>query len=161
MMKKSKSSIFLILCGALFFVFPRVLKADESVTGTFKGNGKDAKLAYAYARPGEPFSGEETVMVVLTEEDPGNNERPDFDAMFGKLGSALILTFQRSGDIIGCEVAHSALEKSPFSSLGSMKVSDFKIDGDKLTAKVSTGGEVENFGETWEADLSINTVIRK
>jgi len=161
MMMKFNISIFLFLCSALLFVCPKLSMAEQAVTGTFEGNGKEAKLAYAYARPGEPFSGEETVMVVLTEKDPGNNERPDFDAMFGKLGSALILTFQRSGDIIGCEVAHSALEKSPFSSLGSIKVSDFKIDGDNLMAKVSTGGEVETFDQTWEVDLSISTVIKQ
>lgn len=153
--------LYLLFVIAILFAYSPILIAEQPVSGTFKGNGKEAKLSYAVARPGEPFSGEETVMVVLTEKDPGDNDKPDFDAMFGKLGSALILTFQRSGDLIGCEVAHTAHEKMPFSSIGNMKVSDFSIDRDKLKAKVNTGGQVETYGQTWEVELSIDTVIRK
>ncbi len=155
------SRILPIFLFAILFATSAILVADQVVTGTFKGNGKEAKLSYALALPGEPFSGEETVMVVLTEKDPGDDKRPDFDAMFGKFGSALRLTFQRSGDLIGCEVAHTAHEQKPFSSLGNMKVSEFSIEGNKIKAKVSTGGQVETFDQTWEVDLSFNTEIKQ
>ena len=145
-----------VICVSLAVV-TNLYAAEQSVTGIFRGNGKDAKLAYAVARPGEPFSGEETIIVVLTEKDTAGETRPDIMAAFGQFGSALILTFQRSGDLVGCEVAHTAHEKSPFSSIGKLEVKDYKIDGDKLQAKLSTGGEVESFGsQTWEVDLSFS-----
>ncbi|MGH7900471.1 MAG: hypothetical protein ACRENZ_01920 [Thermodesulfobacteriota bacterium] len=160
-MTKRNSRVLALVILSTLFVTTAIFAADQSVTGTFKGNGKDAKLLYAVALPGEPFSGEETVMVVLTEKDPGDDKRPDFDAMFGKLGSALRLTFQRSGVLIGCEVAHTAHEQKPFSSIGNMKVSEFSIEGNKIKAKVSTGGQVETFDQTWEVDLSFNTEIKQ
>jgi hypothetical protein len=148
------------LCASLT-VATNLHAAEQSVTGIFRGNGKDAKLAYAVARPGEPFSGEETIIVVLTEKDTAGEDRSDIMAAFGQFGSALILTFQRSGDLVGCEVAHRAHEKSPFSSIGKLEVKDFKIDGDRVQAKLSTGGEVESFGsQTWEVDLSFSTKVK-
>jgi hypothetical protein len=37
----------------------------------------------------EPFSGKEAITVILTEKDPKSVQKPEFDASFGKLGSAL------------------------------------------------------------------------
>ncbi len=49
-------------------------------------------------------------------------------ASFGKFGSVLIVTFTRSGHLVGTEVAHTAHKKTPFSSLGKLKVEDFHIE---------------------------------
>ncbi len=47
--------------------------AERSVTGIFRGNSNDALLAFATAHAEEPFSGKETVIVILTERDTGVN----------------------------------------------------------------------------------------
>src|SRR5262249_13834752 len=55
-----------------------------TVSGTFKGVGKDAKLAYVSARWGEPFNDKPGITLVFTEKDHSKNPKPDFDASFGK-----------------------------------------------------------------------------
>ncbi|PYK98500.1 MAG: hypothetical protein DME32_14140, partial [Verrucomicrobia bacterium] len=73
-----------------------------TVTGIFKGNGKDARLAYVSARWGEPFGGKPGIVLVFTERDHSKDPKPDFNAVFGKFGSALIISLHEDGDIYGC-----------------------------------------------------------
>jgi hypothetical protein len=124
-----------------------------SVTGDFKGNGKDAHLAYVSARWGEPFSGKTGIVLVFTEKDHSKATKPDIDAMFGKFGSALIISLHEDGDIYSCQVAHSALKKQGFSSSGSIETSGFTYDAGKVEGELTTNGPVETFGETWEVKL--------
>lgn len=76
----------------------------NEVTGKFVGNGQNAKLAYAWIAPYESRQGEETFNLVLSEKPTNETKQPDVDAFFGNLGSALIVKFTKSGDIIGTEV---------------------------------------------------------
>lgn len=124
-----------------------------SVTGTFKGNGKEANLAYVSAHWVEPFSGKTGIMLLLTEKDHSKVKKPDFDAMFGKFGSALIISLNEDGDIYGCQVVHTAHKKQGFSSLGTMQTSGFNYDAGKVEGELTTNGESETFGDTWEVNL--------
>lgn len=134
---------------------------DAPVSGTYKANGKDAKLAFAVAKKGDPFSGKETIVVVLTEKDTAGNPKPDFDAGFGKYGSGLTLTFTKpDGDIIGCEVYHEANKAKNFSSIGRLKAENFKIDGDTISAHITTGGPATFFEDTWQVDLTFKAKIQ-
>lgn len=131
--------------------------ADPAVTGTFMGNGKDGKLAFAYAKKGEPFNGKATTEVTLSEKDTGGNP---FKAAFGDFGSALILTIDSEGGIIGCQVVHMAHQKQGFTSLGRIKTENYKLDQGVITAKVTTGGEIDTFGEKWSVDLTFKTPVK-
>jgi hypothetical protein len=124
-----------------------------SVTGVFKGNGKDANLAYVSARWGEPFSGRTGIVLVFTEKDHSKTKKPDIEAMFGKFGSALIISLHEEGDIYGCQVVHSAHKKQGFSSIGSIETSGFTYDAGKVEGELTTNGPVETFGDTWEVKL--------
>ena len=68
-----------------------------SVTGVFKGNGKDAKLAYVSAHWREPFGDKPWMVLVFTEKDHSKDKKPDFNAAFGKFGSALIISLHEDG----------------------------------------------------------------
>jgi len=125
---------------------------DPPVSGVYKANGKEAKLAYVSTKKGEPFGDKPTIVMVLTEKDHSKGKKPDFDAVFGKYGSALIITIYEDGQIVGCEVAHTAL-KHGFSSVGIIKMSDFTLKDGKMQGKLSTGGEHEFFGDKWEVDI--------
>ena len=46
-------------------------------------------------------------MLVFTEKDHSKDKKPDFNAAFGKFGSALIVSLHEDGGIFGCEVVHS------------------------------------------------------
>ena len=127
--------------------------AKPTVTGVFKGNGKEAKIAYVSARWGEPFSGKSSIVLVFSEKDHSQNKKPDFDAAFGKFGSALVISLHEDGNIFGCQVAHSAHKKQGFSSVGRIKTNNFKFEEGKVEGELTTDGEDEFFGDTWEVNL--------
>jgi hypothetical protein len=124
-----------------------------TVSGTFKGNGKDAKLAYVSARWGEPFDGKPGIILVFTEKDHSKDKKADFDASFGKFGSALVISLHEDGRIYGCQVAHSAHKKQGFSSVGKIEATDFTFADGKVEGEITTNGELEFFGDTWEVNL--------
>jgi len=126
---------------------------SPSVSGIFKGNGKEAKLAFVSARWGEPFAGKPGIILVFTENDHSKAKKPDFDAAFGKFGSALIISVHDDGRIYGCQVVHSAHKKQGFSSLGNIETGDFRFADGKAEGEITTNGQVDTFGETWEVKL--------
>jgi hypothetical protein len=124
-----------------------------SVTGVFKGNGKDAKMACVSAHWREPFSNKPSMVLVFTEKDHSKDKKPDFDAAFGKFGSALIISLHENGDIFGCQVVHTAHQKQGFSSIGTIKTNNFQFADGKVEGELTTDGQAEVFGETWEVNL--------
>src|SRR5438552_4842206 len=124
-----------------------------SVTGVFKGNGKEAKIAQVSAHWREPFSDKPSMVLVFTEKDHSKDKKPDFDAGFGKFGSALIISLHEDGDIFGCQVVHTAHQKQGFSSIGQIKTNNFEFADGKVQGELTTDGQAEVFGETWEVNL--------
>ncbi len=125
-----------------------------TVTGTFKGNGKEGNIAFVSARWAEPFSGKTGMTLVFSEKDHSKIKKPDFDAAFGKLGSALVISvFEEDGGIYSCQVVHSAHQKQGFSSIGQIRTNNFKFEEGKVEGELVTDGEIDTFGEKWEVNL--------
>jgi hypothetical protein len=124
-----------------------------SVTGVFKGNGKEAKIAYVSAHWREPFSDKPSMVLVFTEKDHSKDKKPDFNAGFGKFGSALVVSLHEDGDIFGCEVAHSALKHQNFSSIGKIQTNNFEYADGKVQGELTTDGPADVFGESWEVNV--------
>ena len=114
-----------------------------SVTGVFKGNGKDAKLAYVSAHWREPFNDKPGMVLVFTEKDHSKDKKPDFNAAFGKFGSALIISLHEDGGIFGCQVVHSAHQKQGFSSIGQIKTNNFEFADGKVQGELTTDGQLD------------------
>ncbi len=133
--------------------------AKTTVEGGFLGDGKEGRIRHLVVQTREPFNDQAAIRLVFTEKDPAKSEKPDFDAGFKKLGSALILSVHRDGGIFGCEVAHSAHEKSPFSALGEIQMEDFKVTDTTVSGRVTTGGELDAFGQKWEVDLTFSAPL--
>jgi hypothetical protein len=155
MVRVSKGWLGFLLAatGALAIAGSLAAADDAPVSGVFKANGQEAKLAYLSASKGEPFADKPTIVLIFTEKDHAKDKKPDIGAMFGKYGSALIITINEDGKIVGCQVAHSALKKGAFNSIGTIKMSDYKLADGKMQGKLSTGGESETFGDKWEVDI--------
>lgn len=154
------------LLGASLVCTPPSLHAqalpDKAVVkGRFLGDGKDGKIQHLVVQNREPFSDKATIRLIFTEKDPGKSDKPDLDAAFKRLGSALILSVFKDGGIFGCEVAHTAHEKSPFSSLGQIKMEEFKVTDTHVSGRVSTGGELDTFEQKWEVDLTFSSPLPK
>jgi len=150
---KRRMGLLLAVTGVLAVTGRLAAADDPPVSGVYKANGQEAKLAYVSTSKGEPFADKPTIVMVFTEKDHSKDKKPDVGAMFGKYGSALIMKVYEDGQIVGCQVAHTAIKKGSFSSIGQMKMSDFKIADGKITGKLSTGGEAETFGDKWQVDL--------
>jgi hypothetical protein len=155
MVRASKTWMgFLLAVTGVFAITGSLAAADDPpVSGVFKGNGQEAKLACLSASKGEPFADKPTIVLIFTEKDHSKDKKAQIGAMFGKYGSALIITIFEDGQIVGCQVVHTAHKKSGFSSVGTIKMNDFKLENGKIQGKLSTGGEDKVFGETWEVDI--------
>lgn len=130
-----------------------------TVTGIFKGNNKDAKLAYVSAHWREPFGDKPSIVLVFTEKDHSKDKKPDFNAGFGKFGGALIVSLHEDGDIFGCEVAHNALKHQNFSSIGKIQTNNFEYADGQVKGELSTDGPADVFGETWEVNVKFDAPL--
>ena len=124
-----------------------------TVSGVFKGNGKEGKLAFASAQWQEPFSGKTGIALVFTEKDHSKEKKPSNAAMFGRFGNALIISIFEDGGIYGCQVVHSALKNQGFSSVGSIEAPEFTYADGKVEGVITTNGQVETFGDKWEVNI--------
>lgn len=129
------------------------------VSGKYIGNGKEAKLSHAVVLPHEPWEGETAYTVVLSEKDPTSVKEPDSDAMFGKLGDALVVAITRKGDIFGTQVCHQSLKRAGFSSSGTLFVEDFKIADGQLSGRFFTKEKKTFFDDSWEIDLKFKAKL--
>lgn len=130
-----------------------------SVSGTFLGNGKDGRIQHLVVTTREPFSDKGAIRLVFSEKDPSKSKNLDMDVTFNRLGSALMLSVFKDGTIFGCVVSHSAHEKSGFSALGEIKIEDFKVSETEVSGRVTTGGELDAFGEKWAVDLKFSAPL--
>jgi hypothetical protein len=140
-----------VLCGALFFTV--TARADTSISGTYLVDGKPVQLKYGKAIKGEPFSDKDTTVVILSEKDASKSKKPDTDAMFGKLGGALVLTITSDGELVGTQIVK---DKVQFSASGNIKLSDYKADGGNVSGKVATEGQQEFFENTWQLEVAFS-----
>lgn len=147
---------------SLALVLPtQILAQPTTVTGRFLGDGKEGNLRYLVVQAREPFNDKAAIRLIFTEKDPSTSKKPDFDAGFKRLGSALVLSVFKDGSIFGCEVAHTAHPKSPFTALGTIKVTDFQVTETQVSGRVTTGGVLDSFGQKWEADLTFSAPLPK
>ena len=148
---RSGVAVFALTCATLAAAAADEKKEPAPVSGTYTGNGKPANLAYASTEKSDFKEG--SVVIIFTEKDHSKAKNPRIKAGFGDFGSALIVTVTPDGKVVGCEVAHAALKRSGFSDIGRIKTTDFKIADGKITGTLTTGGELETFGEKWEVKL--------
>ncbi|HEV8581248.1 MAG TPA: hypothetical protein VGX68_19455 [Thermoanaerobaculia bacterium] len=144
--------------AAVLLAVPAAWSAGQ-VTGKYIGNGKPAKLAYVVVLPHEPWQGEKAYTIILAEKNPAGVEKPDFDAMFGKLGDALVLSVTGKGDIFSTQVCHQALKRSGFSTSGTVYVDNFKLEGKQLSGRFYTKEKESFFDDSWEADLNVKATV--
>jgi hypothetical protein len=144
---------FVGLSGLVLSV-PALFAAGKA-SGRYVGNGKEAKLAFVTAVPHEDWDGQKAYTLILSERDASRAEKPDFDAMFGELGDALVISVTQGGDIFSVQVCHQALEKAGFSTSGTVQAEGFQITGNRLSARFFTTEEQEFFGDRWSLDLKV------
>src|SRR5581483_3431593 len=107
----------------------------------------------ASARWTEPFDNKPGILLLFTEKDHSQDKKPDNSAMFGRYGSALIISLHEDGSIYSCQVVHNAMKNKGFSSSGSIEATPFTYENGKVEGEITTNGPVDTFGEKWEVKL--------
>lgn len=150
-----------VMSGAACALLPGVARAADSISGRYVGNGKDVRLAFVSAWVREGMSGKPAVVIVMTEKDHAASKKPDWDADFGKFGSALTVSLHREdGGLFGCQVAHQALKRQPVSVLGTIKAEDVSFAGERVKARFTSNGPMKIFDEPCEVDIRVDVAIR-
>jgi hypothetical protein len=134
---------------------------QPTVTGTFTGNGQKADLRFISVKPHEPFNGQRAITLLFTEKDHSKDPKATIKAVFGEYGSCLILSVKEDGSIFGCEVAHRAHAKSPFTALGEIHMAEFDASTGNARGHVQTPGELDTFDQKWSVDLTFAAPIPK
>jgi hypothetical protein len=130
-----------------------------SISGNFIGNAKNATLKFVTAEEDKPFDDKPAIKLRFSEKDPSNAKKGH---IFGdELGCMLTFSVLHDGQIFSCQVNHTALKKSGFSTSGDFKMVEFKIADGTITGRVSSAGEQEFFGDKYEADLSFTVPMPK
>ena len=140
-----------LLSAALVLV--AAAPAANSVSGLYRGNGKDAKLAHLVVLPHENWDDKPVVTLVFTEQDPKGDKKVESAAMSGKYGSYLVARVTQDGSVIGTEVGHEGLQRKGFSSSGTLDVQDFRWADGTVSGKLTSSGEKEFFDDRWQIDL--------
>lgn len=145
-----------ILMAAALALAATTLLAAAPFSGSYKANGKDAKLAFLTAKKGEPFSGKPVTLLIFSEKDASKDSRPDFHAQMGDFGDALVIRLRQDGnawDVIGSELAHSALKHSGVSASGIINAKDVAVTNGVLAGQLVTNPGADIFGEPIAIDL--------
>ncbi|MBM3620621.1 MAG: hypothetical protein FJX20_08005 [Alphaproteobacteria bacterium] len=152
----------LVLGGIGLIVVSRGVHAAETVSGRYAGNGKEVQLGFISAWPRDKFSGKDTIVIVVTEKDHSASKKPWFDAGFKKFGAALQFSLTiPDGKLIGTEVGHPGLKRSPVSVSGSsiqaegVTITDKRVEGRFFTPKPGTF-----FDDVFEIDMKVAADIR-
>jgi hypothetical protein len=142
-------------------LLPAAARAADTVGGRYAANGKDATLAFASAHADDGMSGRPGILVVMTEKDHAASKRPDWDADFGRFGSALSISlFRDDGRIYGCQIRHDGLRRSPVSALGTIRCDGLRIDGERIRVRITSGGPMKVFDEPLDVDVRLDAAIR-
>lgn len=132
--------------------------AQGKVSGVFKGNDKPATLTQVTARKGEE-SGKPITILVFSSKDQAGDAKPDFDALFGKLGDALVVKVFADGQVYSGDIVHSNLDAPGGSvqAFGVLKISDYKLADGKISGHLTSNGPHEFHGLKWEVDLTFES----
>lgn len=155
-----RQAVRAILGAAMLGISSAQTPSDKpTASGTFIGNGKDGNIKHLVVTAREAFNDKGAIKLVFAEKDPSKSKNLDMDVTFNRLGSALMLSVFKDGTIFGCVVAHTAHEKSGFTALGEIRTEDFKVTDTQVSGRVTTGGELDAFGEKWAVDLKFSAPL--
>jgi hypothetical protein len=134
--------------------------AQSKVTGVFKGNDKPATLTQVTAHKGEE-SGKPVTVLVFSSKDQAGNPKADFDALFGKLGDALVVKVFADGQVYSGDIVHSNLDApgGSIQAFGVLKISDFKLADGRISGHVTSNGPHEFHDLKWEVDLTFEASV--
>lgn len=132
-----------------------------NVHGSFIANGVPSKLAYARTMSGQEFSGDKTVVLVLSEKDAVVGKEPFFDTDIGTFANSLVVTIVlKNGDIISSKMKHAAFKgHDNVGGVGLIYAEQIQVHDGRIRGHLTTNGNMELFGETFSADLHFDAAM--
>ena len=132
--------------------------AQSKVSGVFKGNDKPATLTQVTAHSGQE-SGKPITILVFSSKDQAGDAKPDFDALFGKLGDAIVVKVFADGQVHSADIVHSNLDApgGSIQTFGVLKMADFKQADGRISGHLTSNGPHESHGLKFEVDLAFES----
>jgi hypothetical protein len=100
----------------------------------------------------EPFSDQTGIELVFTEKDHSKRTSPTWARCLAS-SAAHSSSLHEDGQIYSRQVVHRAHQKQGFSSIGNLEATEFSYEDGKVEGELTTSGQVETFGETWEVKI--------
>lgn len=130
--------------------------AEKAFDGVYRVNGKDAKLAYAFAQKGEAFHDMPVYVLIFSEKDAHQDSNADADARAGKFGDALVVKVCKTDwgwDVIGNNFVHAGLTGGSASGSGQVRAQDITLAGGEIRGTLKTNPGEKIVGQPLEINL--------
>jgi hypothetical protein len=135
--------------------------AAPHVKGTFLVQGVDAKLAHVRAARAELEPGKPGYAVLLSERPAEGDILSWRTADPAERGSFICLLLENSGAIYIAELGHAKAKTGRFGVMTELQVSEFKVTGDTVSARLRTQQE-QTFGDDrYSVDLALEAKLEK
>ena len=133
-----------------------------SVTGVFKGNGKDAKLAHVSAHWREPFGDKPSIVLVFTEKDHSKDKKPDFNAGVRQVRQRIdrLAPRRRRHLWLRGGAQRASEHKTSARSARSRRTTSSIADG-KVKGELTTDGQADMFGESGRSTSSLSRRLER
>ena len=138
---------------------------NGTVDGTFRVEGKDAKLSIARAIKGEPYVNNPTIDIAFTEKDASAAKNFHFLTSRDTYGAAITITLYKtkggSYDVISSSFGHPASKMSGGGGTGIVDVKDVKVANGEISGELYTKPNSTLFNEKLDIDLKFKVPLPK
>lgn len=130
------------------------------VEGSFVLNGAEAKLAFVRAqRTKLDEKGKPGFTVLLSEREAAGDLAGWKTADPAEKGSFIFITFEENGEVWVAEIGHGDRADGRFGVVTELRKAEFAVDGDRISAHVTTAGEQEFGDDHYSVDLTFTVTI--
>lgn len=142
--------------------------ADNTISGYYRGDGKDAKLSFIRVAKGEtPYTKVPAFLFALTEKDAtgAKDLSEDTIAFSHKYGSAITMTIFKNSDgayeVEQSSFHHELSDKVGGNASGILQLKDVTETNGVLSGEVYTKPDTDMFGAKLDVDLKFKVAVPK
>ena len=142
--------------------------ADNTISGHYRGDGKDAKLSFIRVARGEtPYTKVPAFLFALTEKDASGAKdlSEDTIAFSHKYGSAITMTIFKNSEgaweVDESAFHHTGSDKAGGNAGGVLFLKDVSVANGTLSGEVYTKPDTEMFGAKIDVDLKFKAPMPK
>jgi hypothetical protein len=157
----------ILFAFALTLAAGAAIAADASVSGYYRAEGKEAKLAFVRSGKGESYSDQPAVAIAFTEKDASDAKEVSADAIAfsHKYGSAITMNVSKNSEgvyeVESSAFHHEGSEKAGGNASGILQLKDVVVANGVISGEVYTKPDTDMFGAKIDIDLKFKASMPK